>query len=83
MQLKPSVPAAVEGFYHVFGSVTRAHAKGRESKGPTSLKTRCFGHECSLKAAKPIFNRAGKTLKKRVQSGGHQSDLVALIFVNR
>ena len=83
MQIKLSVSAAVEGFYYVFGSVKRVHAKGKKSKGPTELKTRCFGHEYSLKAAKPIFNQAGKTLKKRVQSGGHQSDLVALIFVNR
>ena len=83
MQIKLSVSAAVEGFYYVFGSVKRVHAKGKRSKGVTEQEALRFGHEYSLKAAKPIFNRAGKTLKKRVQSGGHQSDLVALIFVNR
>ena len=83
MQIKLSVSAAVEGFYYVFGSVKRVQVTGKRLKGLTELKTRCFGDECSRRAAKLIFNRAGKTLKKRVQSGGHQSDLVALIFVNR
>jgi len=46
--------------------VKQVHAKGKKSKGPTGLKAQCFGHEYSLKAAKPIFNQAGKTLKKRV-----------------
>ena len=57
-------------------------SKAKRSKRANELKTLAFGMN-SLKAAKPIFNRAAKTLKKRVQSGGLQSDLVALIFVNR
>ena len=31
MQIKLSVSTAVEGFYYVFGSVKRVHAKGEKS----------------------------------------------------
>ena len=60
----------------------RLNVKGKEVQRRLRAKDPRFGHENSLKETKPIFNRAAKTLKKRVQSDGLQSDLVALIFVN-
>ena len=56
--------------------------KAKRSKRANELKTLAFGMN-SLNVAQPFSNRAAKTLKKRVQSNGLQSDLVALIFVNR
>ena len=50
---KLSVPATVEGFYRIFGSMTRLQAIGIESEVVIEIEALGLGHECLLKDAKP------------------------------
>jgi hypothetical protein len=60
---KLSVPATVEGFYRIFGSMKRLQAIGIESEVVTELEALGLGHECLLKDAKPSSSQVRQVIK--------------------
>ena len=60
---KLSVPATVEVFYLIFGSMKRLQAIGIESKVVTELEALGLGHECLLKDAKPSSSQVRQVIK--------------------
>jgi hypothetical protein len=60
---KLSVPATVEGFYRIFGSMKRLQAIVIESEVVTELEALALGHECLLKDAKPSSSQVRQVIK--------------------
>jgi hypothetical protein len=60
---KLSVPATVEGFYRIFGSMKQLQAIDIESEVFTVLGTLCLEHECLLKDAKLSSSRLRRVIK--------------------
>jgi hypothetical protein len=60
---KLSVPATVEGFYRIFGSMKRLQAIVIESEVVTELEALALGHECLLKDSKPSSSQVRQVIK--------------------